>query len=192
MGTPKAVSRASTHFIAILLKKHHQQRTHATNSNSFFFVCRGRHTKTSREGRRRISFLLLKSKSRFLFTPVVSRCFFRWRSTERVERRRRRKERLCAFIPGTITVFADKTNGAGGNGGGGGGMTAAARALAGANERDALPPSTKRLKCELDLEDASDNIINYKKLVKEQTGISVKEQMKKKKEKEEKMGDAQN
>ena len=45
-------------------------------------------------------------------------------------------------------------------------------------------------KCELDLEDASDNIINYKKLVKEQTGISVKEQMKKKKEKEEKMGDA--
>ena len=34
-------------------------------------------------------------------------------------------------------------------------------------------------KCELDLEDASDNIINYKKLVKEQTGISVKEQMKK-------------
>ena len=43
-------------------------------------------------------------------------------------------------------------------------------------------------KCELDLEDASDNIINYKKLVKEQTGISVKEQMKKKKEKEEKMG----
>ena len=47
-------------------------------------------------------------------------------------------------------------------------------------------------KCELDLEDASDNIINYKKLVKEQTGISVKEQMKKKKEKEEKMGDAQN
>ena len=47
-------------------------------------------------------------------------------------------------------------------------------------------------KCELDLEDASDNIINYKKLVKEQTGISVKEQMKKKKEKENKMGDAQN
>ena len=42
------------------------------------------------------------------------------------------------------------------------------------------------------MEDASDNIINYKKLVKEQTGISVKEQMKKKKEKEEKMGDAQN
>jgi len=40
-------------------------------------------------------------------------------------------------------------------------------------------------KCELDLEDTSDNVINYKKLVKEQTGISVKEQ---KKHKEEKRG----
>jgi hypothetical protein len=39
-------------------------------------------------------------------------------------------------------------------------------------------------KCELDMEDSSDNVINYKKLVKEQTGISVKERMKTKEKQE--------
>ena len=34
------------------------------------------------------------------------------------------------------------------------------------------------------MEDSSDNVINYKKLVKEQTGISVKERMKTKEKQE--------
>jgi len=38
--------------------------------------------------------------------------------------------------------------------------------------------------CELDMEDSSDNVVNYKKLVKEQTGISVKERMKTKEKQE--------